>query len=186
MASEGKVIKGVGATFAELYAAQGVAGFYRGLEANIMRAMMLNGGGDGGGGGRGFVAASRHGAQRCAGRCRPLFRPLPYHPLVLLPPPHPLLLPLQAPRWAATTRSSTRSSSWTSSRRRASCVLAAAAAVWHAAPQFLLPPFPPHQATTFISAFGAGFFVSDPPPHLRARSARNPLQPRCPRPPCLR
>ena len=43
MASEGKVIKGVGATFAELYAAQGIKGFYRGLEANIMRAMVLNG-----------------------------------------------------------------------------------------------------------------------------------------------
>lgn len=43
MASEGKVIKSLGATFAELYAAQGIAGFYRGLEANIMRAMVLNG-----------------------------------------------------------------------------------------------------------------------------------------------
>ena len=43
MASEGKKIKSLGATFSELYAAQGMKGFYRGLEANIMRAMVLNG-----------------------------------------------------------------------------------------------------------------------------------------------
>lgn len=43
MASEGKKIKSLGATFAELYAAQGIKGFYRGLDANIMRAMVLNG-----------------------------------------------------------------------------------------------------------------------------------------------
>jgi len=43
MAAEGKAIPSMAATFRELYAAQGVAGFYRGLEANVMRAVVLNG-----------------------------------------------------------------------------------------------------------------------------------------------
>jgi len=42
MASEGKNLP-LGQIFRELYAKQGMAGFYRGLEANIMRAMVLNG-----------------------------------------------------------------------------------------------------------------------------------------------
>ena len=41
MASEGKA--SLGRTFSELYVAQGIKGFYRGLDANIMRAMVLNG-----------------------------------------------------------------------------------------------------------------------------------------------
>ncbi len=43
MAKEGKVTPSLGGTFAELYRAQGMAGFYRGLEANVMRAVVLNG-----------------------------------------------------------------------------------------------------------------------------------------------
>jgi hypothetical protein len=43
MAKEGKVAPGLGSTFAELYKAQGISGFYRGLEANVMRAVVLNG-----------------------------------------------------------------------------------------------------------------------------------------------
>ena len=44
MASEGRVITSLGGNFRELYAAQGIKGFYRGLDANVMRAMVLNGG----------------------------------------------------------------------------------------------------------------------------------------------
>ena len=43
MAAEGKAIPSMGATFSELYKAQGMAGFYRGLQANVMRAVVLNG-----------------------------------------------------------------------------------------------------------------------------------------------
>jgi len=45
MASEGKgaASPSIGKTFADLYKNQGMAGFYRGLEANIMRAVVLNG-----------------------------------------------------------------------------------------------------------------------------------------------
>jgi hypothetical protein len=43
MAAEGKTIPSMGSTFAELHRAQGMAGFYRGLEANVMRAVVLNG-----------------------------------------------------------------------------------------------------------------------------------------------
>jgi len=43
MASEGKAAPGLGAAASELYKAQGVSGFYRGLQANVMRAMVLNG-----------------------------------------------------------------------------------------------------------------------------------------------
>ena len=43
MAAEGKVIPSVSRTFGELYAAQGLKGFYRGLQANVMRAVVLNG-----------------------------------------------------------------------------------------------------------------------------------------------
>jgi hypothetical protein len=43
MATEGKEAAGLGKTASELYASQGIAGFYRGLEANVMRAMVLNG-----------------------------------------------------------------------------------------------------------------------------------------------
>lgn len=42
MASEGKTVPMVSAA-SELYKKQGIAGFYRGLEANVMRAMVLNG-----------------------------------------------------------------------------------------------------------------------------------------------
>jgi len=43
MAAEGKSIPPMSRTFAELYASQGLAGFYRGLQANVMRAVVLNG-----------------------------------------------------------------------------------------------------------------------------------------------
>lgn len=43
MASEGKEPPALGKAAAELYRAQGIGGFYRGLEANVMRAMVLNG-----------------------------------------------------------------------------------------------------------------------------------------------
>lgn len=43
MAAEGKEPPALGKAASELYAAQGVSGFYRGIEANIMRAMVLNG-----------------------------------------------------------------------------------------------------------------------------------------------
>jgi hypothetical protein len=43
MATEGKTAPALGKSAGDLYAAQGVAGFYRGLEANVMRAMVLNG-----------------------------------------------------------------------------------------------------------------------------------------------
>lgn len=43
MASEGKEPPALGTAAKELYAQQGTAGFYRGLEANVMRAMVLNG-----------------------------------------------------------------------------------------------------------------------------------------------
>lgn len=43
MAAEGKAIPSMGSTFAELYKKQGLGGFYRGLEANVMRAVVLNG-----------------------------------------------------------------------------------------------------------------------------------------------
>jgi len=43
MATEGKEAAGLGKTASELFASQGIAGFYRGLEANVMRAMVLNG-----------------------------------------------------------------------------------------------------------------------------------------------
>lgn len=42
MASEGKV-GSLSSAAGELYRAQGITGFYRGLEANVMRAMVLNG-----------------------------------------------------------------------------------------------------------------------------------------------
>lgn len=40
MATEGKEAAGLGKTAADLYASQGISGFYRGLEANVMRAMV--------------------------------------------------------------------------------------------------------------------------------------------------
>jgi hypothetical protein len=43
MAAEGKKSMPLSQAFSDLYAAQGIKGFYRGLEANIMRAMVLNG-----------------------------------------------------------------------------------------------------------------------------------------------
>lgn len=43
MTSEGKAQPSLGSAARELYTARGMAGFYRGLEANIMRAMVLNG-----------------------------------------------------------------------------------------------------------------------------------------------
>jgi len=43
MAAEGKEPPAIGKAASELYAAQGISGFYRGIEANIMRAMVLNG-----------------------------------------------------------------------------------------------------------------------------------------------
>lgn len=43
MTSEGKEPPSIGKAAAELYKAQGVSGFYRGIEANVMRAMVLNG-----------------------------------------------------------------------------------------------------------------------------------------------
>lgn len=42
MASEGRT-PSFGASFSHLYRTQGFGGFYRGLEANVMRAMVLNG-----------------------------------------------------------------------------------------------------------------------------------------------
>lgn len=43
MATEGKEPPSLGKAAADLYKAQGIGGFYRGLEANVMRAMVLNG-----------------------------------------------------------------------------------------------------------------------------------------------
>lgn len=43
MAAEGKIAPSIGGAAGELYKQQGVGGFYRGLEANVMRAMVLNG-----------------------------------------------------------------------------------------------------------------------------------------------
>jgi len=43
MASEGKVPPAITKVAGELYKNRGIAGFYRGLQANIMRAMVLNG-----------------------------------------------------------------------------------------------------------------------------------------------
>jgi len=43
MASEGKAVPSITATAADLFKNQGVAGFYRGIDSNILRAMVLNG-----------------------------------------------------------------------------------------------------------------------------------------------
>lgn len=43
MASEGKEPPAIGKAASELYKQQGMGGFYRGLQANVMRAMVLNG-----------------------------------------------------------------------------------------------------------------------------------------------
>jgi hypothetical protein len=43
MAAEGKEPPAMSKAAAELYAQQGIKGFYRGIEANVMRAMVLNG-----------------------------------------------------------------------------------------------------------------------------------------------
>lgn len=43
MAAEGKEPPALPKAAAELYKAQGMSGFYRGIEANVMRAMVLNG-----------------------------------------------------------------------------------------------------------------------------------------------
>jgi hypothetical protein len=43
MAAEGKKPPSLGEAASQLYKAQGIGGFYRGLEANVMRAMVLNG-----------------------------------------------------------------------------------------------------------------------------------------------
>jgi len=43
MATEGKIPPPIGKVAGELYRAQGISGFYRGLQANVMRAMVLNG-----------------------------------------------------------------------------------------------------------------------------------------------
>jgi hypothetical protein len=43
MAAEGKEPPAMGAAANELMKSQGIAGFYRGIEANVMRAMVLNG-----------------------------------------------------------------------------------------------------------------------------------------------
>eukprot|EP00539_Tryblionella_compressa_P007391 CAMPEP_0178763406 /NCGR_PEP_ID=MMETSP0744-20121128/17144_1 /TAXON_ID=913974 /ORGANISM="Nitzschia punctata, Strain CCMP561" /LENGTH=301 /DNA_ID=CAMNT_0020418319 /DNA_START=32 /DNA_END=937 /DNA_ORIENTATION=- len=43
MASSGKEVPSMGATAKEIFAKQGISGFYRGIEANIARAMVLNG-----------------------------------------------------------------------------------------------------------------------------------------------
>lgn len=43
MASEGKEPPALGKAAADLYKQQGIKGFYRGLDANVMRAMVLNG-----------------------------------------------------------------------------------------------------------------------------------------------
>jgi len=42
MAFEGVENRGIGYFAKDLYQAQGIPGFYKGLQANIMRAMMLN------------------------------------------------------------------------------------------------------------------------------------------------
>jgi hypothetical protein len=43
MATEGKSPPSLGEAAGALYKQQGIGGFYRGLEANVMRAMVLNG-----------------------------------------------------------------------------------------------------------------------------------------------
>ena len=43
MTAEGKEPPALGKAAGDLYKAQGIAGFYRGIEANVMRAMVLNG-----------------------------------------------------------------------------------------------------------------------------------------------
>eukprot|EP00595_Chromulina_sp_UTEXLB2642_P000913 CAMPEP_0196761742 /NCGR_PEP_ID=MMETSP1095-20130614/1048_1 /TAXON_ID=96789 ORGANISM="Chromulina nebulosa, Strain UTEXLB2642" /NCGR_SAMPLE_ID=MMETSP1095 /ASSEMBLY_ACC=CAM_ASM_000446 /LENGTH=290 /DNA_ID=CAMNT_0042111669 /DNA_START=31 /DNA_END=903 /DNA_ORIENTATION=- len=43
MATEGKATPHLSAAASALYKAQGIGGFYRGLQANVMRAMVLNG-----------------------------------------------------------------------------------------------------------------------------------------------
>ena len=43
MSAEGKEPPALGKAASDLYKAQGIAGFYRGLEANVMRACVLNG-----------------------------------------------------------------------------------------------------------------------------------------------
>ena len=43
MTAEGKEPPALGKAASDLYKAQGIAGFYRGIEANVMRAMVLNG-----------------------------------------------------------------------------------------------------------------------------------------------
>lgn len=43
MAAEGKEPPAIGRAASDLYKQQGISGFYRGLEANVMRAMVLNG-----------------------------------------------------------------------------------------------------------------------------------------------
>lgn len=43
MAAEGKTIPSMGSTFGDIYKTLGVQGFYKGLEANVMRAVVLNG-----------------------------------------------------------------------------------------------------------------------------------------------
>lgn len=43
MAAEGKAAPGLAEVAAALYKQQGMGGFYRGLQANVMRAMVLNG-----------------------------------------------------------------------------------------------------------------------------------------------
>lgn len=43
MASEGKVQPSLAEAAGQLYKSQGLGGFYRGLQANVMRAMVLNG-----------------------------------------------------------------------------------------------------------------------------------------------
>lgn len=42
MANEGAESKGVGHFASEVYASQGMGGFYKGIQANVMRAMILN------------------------------------------------------------------------------------------------------------------------------------------------
>lgn len=43
MASAGKEVPSIGKTAKELFASQGIGGFYRGIDSNIARAMVLNG-----------------------------------------------------------------------------------------------------------------------------------------------
>lgn len=43
MTAEGKEPPSMGKAATDLYKSQGIAGFYRGIEANVMRAMVLNG-----------------------------------------------------------------------------------------------------------------------------------------------